>query len=59
MILTAKRLITGDGETVLQNSGLLLRDGRIAAVDTLSCLQNAYPEEEVLDYGEATIPAGG
>ena len=58
MILTAKRLITGDGETVLQNSGLLLRDGRIAAVDTLSCLQNAYPEEDVLDYGEATILPG-
>lgn len=58
MILTAKRLITGDGESVLEHSGILLRGARIAAIGGLARLRQAYPTEELVDYGDATILPG-
>ncbi len=32
MILTAKKAITGDGKTVLQDVGILIRDGKIREI---------------------------
>jgi len=59
MILTAKRLITGDGKTVIDNGAVLLKDGKIAAVGELNELKAQYPEVSCIeDYGNATLLPG-
>ena len=58
MILTAKKLITGDGKTVLEDSGVLLNGDTITAIDKMSELKQAHPREEIIDYGNATILPG-
>ena len=56
MIITAEHLITGDGSTVLEKAAVLIgKDGKIAKVGKKEELTAQYPEEEVKDYGEATI----
>ena len=58
MIISAQTLITGDGKTVLKDSGVLIADGKVAAVDKTTALLQAYPNEEHADYGAATILPG-
>ena len=59
MILGAKWIITGDGKTVLENEAVRIdKMGKIAQIGQLSDLKEAWPEEEVKDYGEATILPG-
>ena len=59
MIITAEHLITGDGSTVLEKAAVLIgKDGKIAKVGKKEELTAQYPEEEVKDYGEATILPG-
>jgi imidazolonepropionase-like amidohydrolase len=58
MIISAQTLITGDGKTVLTDSGVLVADGKIAAVDKTAALLSAYPNEEHVNYGKATILPG-
>lgn len=59
MIICAKNIITGDGVTVLKDSAVLIEaSGKIGKVGTKDQLIAAYPEEEVKDYGDATILPG-
>jgi len=58
MIISAQTIVSGDGVTVLKNSGVLMREGKIVAVEALDRLLQAYPEEEHLAYGDATILPG-
>ena len=58
MILTAKKAITGDGKTVLQDVGILIRDGKIREIAAADELQHRMPEEAVTDYGSATLIPG-
>ena len=58
MIISAKTLITGDGQTVLEDSGLLITGGRIVSVDKTAALKQAHPNEKLVDYGDATILPG-
>lgn len=59
MIITAAKIITGDGKTVLENSAVLIgKYGRIERVGSKEELTKAHPQEEVKDYGNATILPG-
>ena len=59
MIITAKRLINGDGATVLENGALYIENGIIKAVGELSEIKAKYPNaEHIKDYGDATILPG-
>ena len=58
MIISAETLITGDGKAVLKDSGVLIADGKIAAVDKTAVLLSAHPNESHVDYGAATILPG-
>jgi len=59
MILTAKWLVTGDGQTVLDNGALLLENGRIKDVGELAALKAKYPQvSNIEDFGEATLLPG-
>lgn len=58
MIITAKTMVTGDGKTVLHDCGLLLRGERIETLAPLEQLQKDYPDEEIRNYGDATVLPG-
>lgn len=58
MILSAKRAITGDGVTVLEDAGVLVKDGRIQKIGKTKELTAVYDNEEVTDYGDATFVPG-
>lgn len=59
MIISAKYLITGDGKTVLTNKAVLTgTDGKIRKISRREELIKEFPEEEIKDYGEATILPG-
>jgi len=58
MIISGETLITGDGKTVLKDSGVLVVDGKIAAVDKTAALLSAHPNEQHVNYGAATILPG-
>ena len=59
MIICAKYLMTGDGKTVLENKAVLTgEDGKIKKIATKEELAAAYPDEEVKDYGDATLLPG-
>lgn len=59
MIVTAKRLIVGDGHSVYLDYGLRIgQDGRIVELGKQSELLARYPEEETLSYPESTILPG-
>ena len=57
-ILTADRLITGDGKTVLEGYGLTVEGGRIGAVRPLEELKARYPEAETTVYDGCTLLPG-
>lgn len=59
MIICAKYLMTGDGETVLEGQAVLTGgDGKIKKIAPKEELVQDFPEEEVKDYGEATLLPG-
>lgn len=58
MILTAQRIITGDGKTMLNYGALLVKGQRIEQVGSLEALVKQFPAEKMRDYGNATIVPG-
>ena len=58
MLLKAKKVITGDGHTVITDGAVVVQDDIIRAVGTYDELEKKFPDEEVKDYGEATILPG-
>jgi len=59
MIIAARHLITGDGKTVLENRAVLVgTDGKIQRIGEPSALMREFPQEEVKDYGDATLLPG-
>ena len=55
MILTAKTIVTGDGATVLRGHAVRIDEtGKIAEVSPRQALAAAHPEEQILDFGDAT-----
>lgn len=59
MIIAARHLITGDGKTVLENRVVLVgTDGKIQRIGEPSVLMREFPQEEVKDYGDATLLPG-
>lgn len=58
MIISAQTLLTGDGKTTMTDSGVLVLDGKIAAMDKTDILRQAYPDVPIIDYGAATILPG-
>ncbi|TQQ84383.1 amidohydrolase family protein [Peptacetobacter hominis] len=59
MILSSKRIITGDGKTVLEDSAVYVNErGIIEAVGKKEDILKAYPDEKCEDYGDATIIPG-
>lgn len=58
MILTAKKAIIGDGKNVLNNAGIVVKDGKIAKIAPIGELRKEFPNEPVTDYGDATIIPG-
>lgn len=59
MLLTAKWLVVGDGQSVLENGAVRLDDnGTICQVGEKDKLMREYPGEQVRDYGDATILPG-
>ena len=59
MIICAKYLLTGDGKTVLTDKAVLIgADGKIQKIASKEELVKEFPQEEVKDYGDATILPG-
>ena len=59
MILGAKWIITGDGETVLENQAVRIDESvKSKQIGQLDELKKTWPGEEVQDFGEATILPG-
>ena len=59
MIITAKKLIVGDGKTVLEHAAVLVgKSGKIEKIDSAEALKNAYPNEEVAEYLDGTLLPG-
>ena len=59
MIICARYLMTGDGKTVLEYKAVLTgADGKIAKISSKEELVKEFPDEEVKDYGDATILPG-
>jgi len=58
MIIAADTLISGDGHTIIRNGGILCENEKIIAVGEGIKLREAYPQEEYVDYGPATILPG-
>jgi putative selenium metabolism protein SsnA len=59
MLITHARIATlGDDPQLLDDGALLIRDGKIAALDTTMALATQYPHEERLDAdGQLALPA--
>ena len=58
MIISAKYLITGDGKTVLTDKAVLIENEKIGKIGELEELKKQYPDEEVKEYGDATLLPG-
>jgi imidazolonepropionase-like amidohydrolase len=59
MIISAKYLMTGDGKTVLENQAVRTgEDGKISRIAPKEELIQAFPDDEVKDYGDATLLPG-
>ena len=59
MLITHAHIATlGDDPQLLEDGALLIRDGKIAALDTTMALATQYPHEERLDAdGQLVLPA--
>lgn len=58
MIVTADRVIPGDGKTVWENWGVLVSEGRIQRVDALDALTRDFPKEPVEAFPGSTLLPG-
>lgn len=60
MIISADRIVTGDGTTVLEKYGVLVTEetGKIKEVASIDTLKLKYPDEMLFDYKEATLLPG-
>src|ERR1051325_4404828 len=58
VIYTARTVAAGAQQTPAHDTGVLVHDGKIAAVDALASLRAAHPDARVVDYGDATILPG-
>ena len=59
MIIAAKKIVTGDGSTVLENSAIYVnKNGEIEKIGTVFELKELYPDEEVTEYPESTLLPG-
>ncbi|MDP3388151.1 MAG: amidohydrolase family protein [Eubacteriales bacterium] len=58
MILKAQKVIIGDGITVINNGAVMIKDGKIFAVGVADAIEKAYPQCELMDYGDASILPG-
>ena len=59
MIICTKYLITGDGKTVLEDKAILTDEqGKIKKISTKEDLIANFPNEEVKDFGNATLLPG-
>ena len=59
MIICAKYLMTGDGKTVLEDKAVVTgEDGKIRKIASKEELVKEFPNEEVKDYGDATLLPG-
>jgi putative selenium metabolism protein SsnA len=59
MLITHAKVATlGDDPQLIEDGAILIREGKIAAVDTTMALATAYPDEERLDAdGQLALPA--
>ena len=57
-IITARRLIAGQGKAVWENAALCMEGGLIKAAGPADLVRDQYPNAPVCDYGEATILPG-
>lgn len=59
MIYCAKHLVVGDGKTYISDGAVCVgKDGKIAGVGKRPEIIARFPEESVVDYGEATLLPG-
>ncbi|MFR2490993.1 MAG: hypothetical protein ACLS9B_10660 [Coprococcus comes] len=59
MIISTKYLITGDGKTVLTDKAVYIgEDGKIGKIASKEELLKEFPQEEVKEYGDATLLPG-
>ena len=59
MIISAGYLMTGDGKTVLKDKAVLTgKDGKIKKIAAKEELLREFPDEEIKEYGNATILPG-
>lgn len=59
MIIAAKYLMTGDGKTVLEDKAVVTDElGKIKKIAAKEELVKEFPDEEVKDYGDATLLPG-
>ncbi|MCL2006545.1 MAG: amidohydrolase family protein [Treponema sp.] len=58
MIITGKRIITGDGKTIMEGGALYLKNGLIEDIGPVNDLVAKHPEDEIADYGESSILPG-
>ncbi|MCL2397872.1 MAG: amidohydrolase family protein [Defluviitaleaceae bacterium] len=58
MILTAERIITGDGKTVLKDQAVYVAEDKIADIGDVSQLKEKYPDSPVKEYPGATLLPG-
>lgn len=58
MILTADRVVTGDGKTVLENGAIFVENGKIGDVGPVAALRGKYAGAEVREYQGASILPG-
>lgn len=59
MIIAAKKIVTGDGSTVLENSAVYVNgNGKIEKIGTVCELKGLYPDEEIVEYSESTLLPG-
>ncbi|EOI55573.1 amidohydrolase family protein [Enterococcus gilvus] len=58
ILLKARKVITGDGETVIEKGGVVFSEGTIVAVGEAQRLASEYPQAEVCEYSDGTILPG-
>lgn len=59
MIIAAKKIVVGDGESVLEKSSVYVdENGKICEIGATSDLKEKYPDEKVTEYPESTLLPG-
>ena len=58
MLLKVARIITGDGETVIEDGAILMEGAIIVGIGTFEELQKKNPGEQVREYPDGTLMPG-